>query len=64
MGIFWDILQQEELEKQGKQTSDLESRVATLEAELAHTKSLLRKTLLALEDHLARDIDGDGRTGI
>ena len=63
MGIFWDILQQEELEKQEKQTNDLESRVATLEQELQHTKQLLRKTLLALEEHISRDIDGDGKTG-
>ena len=63
MGIFWDLLQQDELENQKKQANSLEERVAQLEAELSTTKGLLKKTLVALETHLAKDIDGDGKLG-
>lgn len=63
MGIFWDLLQQDELEKQKKQANSLEDRVSHLEEELKNTKVLLKKTLVALETHLVKDIDGDGKTG-
>ena len=63
MGIFWDLLQQDELDKQEKKAVNLEERVTQLEDERAHTRSQLRKTLEALENHLSRDIDGDGVTG-
>jgi hypothetical protein len=63
MGIFWDLMQQDELEKQEKKANNLEDRVAQLEEDLATTRELLRKTLVALEQHVSRDIDGDGVTG-
>lgn len=63
MGIFWDLLQEDELEKQQKQANNIEERVELLEKELDHTKELLKKTLVALEKHLEKDIDGDGNTG-
>lgn len=63
MGIFWDLLQQNELEKQQKQADNVEERVELLETELQKTKLLLRKTLEALEVHIGKDIDGDGLTG-
>lgn len=63
MGIFWDLLQQDELEKQQKQANSVEERVRLLETELAKTKVLLKKTLIALETHLVKDIDGDGKLG-
>ncbi|MFC4723430.1 hypothetical protein ACFO5O_13930 [Geojedonia litorea] len=63
MGIFWDLLQQDELEKQQEQANSLEDRVTLLETELNNTKALLKKTLVALETHLVRDIDGDGKMG-
>jgi len=63
MGIFWDLLQEDELEKQQKQANSLEDRIEILEKELASTKVLLRKTLAALETHLSKDIDGDGKFG-
>lgn len=63
MGIFWDLVQQDELEKQKEQASSVEERVKLLEEDLANTKALLRKTLIALENHLVIDIDGDGKTG-
>ncbi len=63
MGIFWDLVQQDELNKQEKKAQGLEERIEQLETELASTKNLLRKTLVALENHLSKDIDGDGKTG-
>ncbi len=63
MGIFWDLLQQEELDKQQAQADSVEDRVAILETELENTRLLLRKTLEALETYLNQDIDGDGVTG-
>lgn len=63
MGIFWDLLQEDELKKQQKQSDSLEDRVLILETELTKTKALLRKTLEALEKHMEIDIDGDGKLG-
>tara|TARA_R110001632_G_scaffold10559_5_gene39032 strand:- start:1843 stop:2034 length:192 start_codon:yes stop_codon:yes gene_type:complete len=63
MGIFWDLMQEDELDKQKKQANSLEDRVTLLENELTKTKELLRKTLSALETHLNKDIDGDGNLG-
>lgn len=63
MGIFWDLIQEDELKKQQKQADSLEDRVLLLEAELEKTKVLLRKTLEALERHVQIDIDGDGKLG-
>lgn len=63
MGIFWDLLQQDELEKQQKKANSLEDRVEELEQELSQVHDLLRKTLAELETHLSKDIDGDGKTG-
>ncbi len=63
MGIFWDLLQQDEIEKQKSKSETLEDRVDKLEKELDHTRAILKKTLEALETHLSKDIDGDGITG-
>lgn len=63
MGIFWELMQQDELDKQQKQADSVEDRVDQLEEELAKTKILLRKTLEALEMHISTDIDGDGKLG-
>mgnify|MGYP002064395243 CR=1 FL=1 len=53
MGIFWDIMQQDELDKQEKKAQNLEERVGQLEADLEATRNLLRKTLAALEQRAA-----------
>ena len=63
MGIFWDLLQQSEIQEQGEKAKKLEDRVLQLENELADTKKVLRKTLVALENYLKTDIDGDGKLG-
>lgn len=63
MGIFWDLMQEDELKKQEDKANSLEGRVEKLEHDLATTRALLRKTLAALETHLTQDIDGDGKMG-
>lgn len=63
MGIFWDLMQQDEIEKQKQKANTIEERVEQLEAELENTRELLFKTLHVLEKHLGKDIDGDGVTG-
>ena len=63
MGLFWDLMQQNEIQKQSDTTKSLEQRITFLERELTQTKSVLNKTLVALEKHLGKDIDGDGKMG-
>ncbi len=63
MGIFWELLQQDEIDKQKSKAATLEDRVDDLEEELNKTRDLLKKTLAALETHLSKDIDGDGKLG-
>lgn len=60
MGIFWELMQENEREEQKSRADTLEDRVDELEADLTKTRKLLRKTLEALEHHLQKDIDGDG----
>jgi predicted HTH domain antitoxin len=63
MGIFWDLIQQSEIQEQSEKAKSLEEKVSILEKELNATKILLRKTLVTLENHLGKDIDGDGKLG-
>lgn len=63
MGLFWDLIQQDQIEQQQAQADTLEERVQMLEAESERTRSLLLKTLHVLEEHIGKDIDGDGVTG-
>jgi septal ring factor EnvC (AmiA/AmiB activator) len=63
MGIFWDLLQQEQIERQKEEARSLEERVAQLEQELAATRKLLIDTLHVLEKHVGQDIDQDGSIG-
>lgn len=63
MGLFWDLIQQSEIEKQSKKSDSLQERISILENDLKETKSLLRKTLITLENYLEKDIDGDGKLG-
>ncbi|QBA64067.1 hypothetical protein [Muriicola soli] len=64
MGIFWDLMQQDELDAQKQKAESIEDRVTNLELELEKTRTILKKTLQALESHLQKDIDGDGKTGV
>ena len=63
MGLFWDLVQQSQIEDQQKEAASLDERVQNLEQELNKTKDLLIKTLHALEKSMNSDIDGDGRVG-
>ncbi len=63
MGLFWDLIQQSELDEQKGKADSLEERVATLETELSSTKALLLKTLRILEERSGQDIDDDGEIG-
>jgi len=49
MDIFWDLLQEDELEKQKAKASTLQGRVLQLEQEADATKVLLKKALIAHE---------------
>ncbi|MBO6534916.1 MAG: hypothetical protein JJ966_01755 [Balneolaceae bacterium] len=51
------------LDDQQKQADSIEDRVELLEKELKQTRELLLKTLHILEEHVGKDIDGDGITG-
>ena len=63
MGLFWELIQQNEINKQGEKTEKIEDRVLNLEKELKETKIILQKTLLALEKYIGKDIDGNGKIG-
>lgn len=63
MGLFWDLVQQSQIEDQKKKAATTEQRLAYVEEELHKTKLLLVKTLKILEEHSGKDIDGDGRLG-
>lgn len=63
MGLFWDIIQQSQIQNHQAKAESLEARVRNLEWELANTRELLIKTLKILEEQSGKDIDGDGRIG-
>ena len=63
MGLFWDLIQESKIQEQKEQSESLEERVTELENDLSATRALLQKTLIALEEHVGKDIDGDGITG-
>ncbi|SFT77566.1 hypothetical protein SAMN04489724_2155 [Algoriphagus locisalis] len=63
MGLFWDLIQQSQIQDHKSKAESLEVRVRNLEWELANTRELLIKTLKILEEQSGRDIDGDGRIG-
>jgi septal ring factor EnvC (AmiA/AmiB activator) len=63
MGIFWDLIQQSQIEEQKDKSDTLENRIKFLENELEKTQRTLIKTLHALEKHIGSDVDGDGKIG-
>lgn len=63
MGLFWDLIQQSELDEQKGKADSLEERVSQLESELKTTKDLLLKTLKILEERSGEDINDDGQIG-
>lgn len=63
MGLFWDLIQQDEIDSQKVKAESLEDRVELLEQELSKTRKLLMDTLHVLEEHVGVDIDKDGKIG-
>lgn len=60
MGIFWELMQEEELEEQCTKSESLDEIIEQLDTNLNKTQNLLRKTLEAHEHHIQKDVDGDG----
>ena len=63
MGLFWDLIQHNQINEQAERSTDLEGRVASLENELRHTRQLLQLLIERLEKHVGTDLDGEGRVG-
>jgi hypothetical protein len=63
MGLFWDLIQQNQIDSHARHASSLEERVSQLEVSLNETRSLLQVMLERLEKSLGEDIDKDGRVG-
>ena len=63
MGLFWDLIQHNQIREAQDRAGSLEQRVAWLEQELADTNRTLLTLLQRLEQKIGEDIDGDGRIG-
>ncbi len=63
MGIFWNLIQQSQINRQHHESKSLDQRVAILEEELRDTQDLLLKTLKILEAYTNQDISGNGKIG-
>jgi hypothetical protein len=63
MGLFWDLIQQNQISKQQDRSASLDDRVARLEVEHRHTQELLQALLLRLEQAIGEDLNRDGKIG-
>ena len=63
MGLFWDLIQQNQISNQSSRADSLEQRVASLERQMDAMNRLLRELLTRLEQRLGEDINRDGRIG-
>lgn len=63
MGLFWDLLQQSQISETRGRASNLEERVARLEAELDHARQVIHDLVSVLEQRFGEDLDKDGRVG-
>ena len=63
MGLFWDLIQQEQISDQRERATGLEQRVASLEDRLDRMERLFQEVLQRLESALGQDLDQDGRIG-
>jgi hypothetical protein len=63
MGLFWDLIQQNQIEGQRARANSLEERVEALERTLLDTRRLLVTVLKRLEAHLGEDVNRDGKIG-
>ena len=57
MGLFWNLIQQSQIQDHKSKADTLEVRVRNLEWELANTRELLIKTLKILEEQSGKDIN-------
>ena len=63
MGLFWDLIQQSQINTARRQSSSLEERMASLESELRATQQLLHDLIIRLENVTGQDLNRDGRVG-
>lgn len=63
MGLFWDLIQHNQIREAHNRTGSLEQRVEWLERELTETNRTLVTLLQRLEQRMGEDLDGDGRVG-
>ena len=63
MGFLWDLIQHSQIQQQNDRTGTLESRVRTLEEELAETRRVLSQALTRIEQRFGEDLNQDGRVG-
>ena len=63
MGLFWDLIQQSQISDQKEQSASLQARVDRLEADVQHTRQVLKALVVRLEEHFGEDINRDGRVG-
>jgi len=63
MGLFWDLMQQNQISEQRDRSASLQSRVESLEHELRETKELLRAVIERLERYVKADLNQDGKIG-
>lgn len=63
MGLFWDLLQQSQIERQSDRAEELTDRVRNVEIGLRETRKLLREVIARLEKHVQTDLNQDGQIG-
>ncbi len=63
VGLFWNLIQQSQINNQHHKSQSLEQRIDILEDELRNTQQLLLKTLQVLEEYTNQDINEDGIIG-
>jgi len=63
MGLFWDLIQQNQISNQSTRADSVERRVAELERRVDAMNRLLQEMLVRLEQRLGDDINRDGKIG-
>ncbi len=63
MGLFWDLIQQNQINKQETRAATIEERIAGLEKQVAEMLRIQGEMLARLEKHLGEDINKDGKIG-
>ena len=63
MGLFWDLIQHNQIRDQASRSSSLEQRVNMLENQVIQMRKTLQTTLERLEKHVGADLNDDGHVG-